>query len=490
MSTTKTLNQAQVVVPATKETGWDDNVSILLLSLIDLANGLIAFIGGQSLLLLQSTSTSVVQDGTLSPTHAVHKIQGSGGPVTLGATTALGNGSRADQMLILQGDHATNTVTILNGANVQLRQAITLARYENLLLRWDLQTQDWIEVGRSTGAAGGVPAHVLATTSALGAEHTVSGLTAGQYLRATGATTAKFQTIQLSDLGTGTPDATTFLSGDGSWKVPPGGGGGGTDELVKLYLGGTQIGTVARKLNLDLNSFSASEDSGNNRFDIGIKKDLANGVAGLSAGLLVLPGVMGTGAATNAKYLRGDQVWTDFIHTLADTVGLGPGHTTSGLTTGQFLRATGATAAAFQTIQNSDLGSGTPDATTYLRGDRTWSNSFGSITIVRENSPFQSVTATTGSTAIDFALGMNIRVTLQIASTTFSFVNNRAGERSYFYLKQDAIGNRTVSWPAKVKWRGGVAPTLSTAGNSRDVVCVMYDSGDDIYLAEYATAFA
>lgn len=42
--------------------------------------------------------------------------------------------------------------------------------------------------------------HVLATTSALGADHTVSGLTARQVLIATGATTAIFRAIQEADL--------------------------------------------------------------------------------------------------------------------------------------------------------------------------------------------------------------------------------------------------------------------------------------------------
>jgi hypothetical protein len=42
--------------------------------------------------------------------------------------------------------------------------------------------------------------HVLATTSGLGGDHTVSGLTAGQYLRATGASTAAFQVIVDADL--------------------------------------------------------------------------------------------------------------------------------------------------------------------------------------------------------------------------------------------------------------------------------------------------
>lgn len=42
--------------------------------------------------------------------------------------------------------------------------------------------------------------HVLAGTAGLGASHTVSGLTAGMYLRATGATTAAFQLIPAGDL--------------------------------------------------------------------------------------------------------------------------------------------------------------------------------------------------------------------------------------------------------------------------------------------------
>lgn len=42
--------------------------------------------------------------------------------------------------------------------------------------------------------------HVLASTSGLGADHTVSGLTAGQVLRATGATTAAFASLQAGDL--------------------------------------------------------------------------------------------------------------------------------------------------------------------------------------------------------------------------------------------------------------------------------------------------
>ena len=59
----------------------------------------------------------------------------------------------------------------------------------------------------SHGNLGGVTAnqhhnqsHVLGTATALGPDHTVSGLTAGQVLRATSATAAKFMQLALSDL--------------------------------------------------------------------------------------------------------------------------------------------------------------------------------------------------------------------------------------------------------------------------------------------------
>lgn len=107
----------------------------------------------------------------------------------------------------------------------------------------------------------------------------------------------------------------------------------------------------------------------------------------------------------------------------------------------------------------------------------------------RVQSPFQAVTATTGSTAIDFSAGHNVRLTLQL-STTLTFNNGADGERYYLHVKQDATGGRTITWPASVRWRGGSAPTLTATANARDVVCFMYDATDAIFLGEYGTNFA
>jgi len=58
--------------------------------------------------------------------------------------------------------------------------------------------------GRLTNARTPTP-HVIATNTALGAEHTISGAAAGMVLRASGATSANFQALAHSDLtGAGT----------------------------------------------------------------------------------------------------------------------------------------------------------------------------------------------------------------------------------------------------------------------------------------------
>lgn len=90
-----------------------------------------------------------------------------------------------------------------------------------------------------------------------------------------------------------------------------------------------------------------------------------------NAGLRLLPGVAPTSpvdgdmwATTASAFIRINGVTQDLLaavgtHVLADTTGLGPAHTTSGLTAGQVLIATGATAALFRALTAADVGAGT-----------------------------------------------------------------------------------------------------------------------------------
>jgi hypothetical protein len=49
------------------------------------------------------------------------------------------------------------------------------------------------------------------------------------------------------------------------------------------------------------------------------------------------------------------------------------------------------------------------------------------------------------------------------------------------YLKQDAVGNRTITWPIEVKWPGNTIPTSSVTANAIDIYTFLtYDGGNTI----------
>lgn len=86
------------------------------------------------------------------------------------------------------------------------------------------------------------------------------------------------------------------------------------------------------------------------------------------------------------------------------------------------------------------------------------------------------VSLTWGATLnVDWSQGNTQKVTLGGATTTLTFANGQAGGKYTLILAQDATGNRTVSWPASVKWSGGTAPTLTTTASKTDFVGFIYD---------------
>lgn len=81
------------------------------------------------------------------------------------------------------------------------------------------------------------------------------------------------------------------------------------------------------------------------------------------------------------------------------------------------------------------------------------------------------VTANTGTAyTINLANGNVFNLTAT-GNVTFTFSGATSGKACSFalYLKQDATGSRTVTWPSGISWSGG-APTLSTAANAVDVL--------------------
>ena len=76
----------------------------------------------------------------------------------------------------------------------------SLARTQAPWVATDINTA--LNLHTANANAHHAQSHVLATTAGLGADHTVSGLTTGQVLRATGATTAQFMGLTASDITT------------------------------------------------------------------------------------------------------------------------------------------------------------------------------------------------------------------------------------------------------------------------------------------------
>ena len=71
---------------------------------------------------------------------------------------------------------------------------------------------------------------------------------------------------------------------------------------------------------------------------------------------------------------------------------------------------------------------------------------------------------------------------------TFTFVAPAGACSITLKLIQDNTGNRTITWPATVKWPAGTAPTLTTAGNAVDIISFYYDETN--YHGASSLAFA
>lgn len=150
MSQTVTLFGTTRYIPEGKERNWDAEMTSLLYDLSLAVNDAIALDGGVGLVKASVTDSAVTAAMTLTQTHSVHRVAGSGGAQSLDGTTAIANGSYDEQKLTLVGTHDTNTVTVPDGANTELNGPMTLADDEVLKLRWDDTDSQWVEEYRST----------------------------------------------------------------------------------------------------------------------------------------------------------------------------------------------------------------------------------------------------------------------------------------------------------------------------------------------------
>lgn len=142
---------------------------------------------------------------------------------------------------------------------------------------------------------------------------------------------------------------------------------------------------------------------------------------------------------------------------------------TLGLTaTATELNYTDGVTSAIQTQLNTKLANVSEDTSPTLGGELdAGAHSIG----------FTMQTATgDGTTTINWTLGNHMDFTFGAFNETFTFTAPTKSGVYTLSLKQDGTGSRTATWPATVKWAGGVAPTLTTtATTGYDIISFRFD---------------
>ncbi len=222
-----------------------------------------------------------------------------------------------------------------------------------------------------------------------------------------------------------------------------------------------------------------------NNSSVGIYKNTSDQMVFVGVGsneaMFVYGGQVGIGAASpDARlYVSGDFKATGVIYGPNGDAS-NPAYTfTSDTDTGMFRAASDSlafTAGGTKTlvVNSGNVGIGTSSVDTTLEvNGANMSNTF-------VNKSFYSNTSGANVT-INWNNGNKQKITLA-HNVTFAFTDPSAGVGSFsLKITQDGTGSRTVTWPASVKWPGGVAPTLSTAPGYIDIVTCIYDSGPVYY---------
>lgn len=87
-----------------------------------------------------------------------------------------------------------------------------------------------------------------------------------------------------------------------------------------------------------------------------------------------------------------------------------------------------------------------------------------------------SIVAASGATSTLVDLDTSdIQFLTLTANCTLTFPSAPAeGDQMRLFLKQDATGSRTVTWPAGIKWPGSAAPTLTATAAKTDALRFVY----------------
>ncbi len=149
MPVTKSLFGQSRTIPVSKERNWGAEVTAWIGDINDAVDQTHSLDGSVARARYSVTDTALAAGATLTPTHNVHRVSGSGGAVTLDGTTAFAVGTRSEQVLVLRGTDNTNTVTVPATSNVEMNGPVTLGDGNEICFLWDDTDSKWKESSRN-----------------------------------------------------------------------------------------------------------------------------------------------------------------------------------------------------------------------------------------------------------------------------------------------------------------------------------------------------
>lgn len=319
----------------------------------------------------------------------------------------------------------------------------------------------------SVARTGTTATNITLTGTAITLSGAVSGTSFsgnGASLTSLNASNLSTGTVNTARLGSGTADNTTFLRGDNTWQIIST-GGTGTVTSIQVASGGTNSGAL---------SVSGGPITSNGTITI-TPNVFTNTVAGV---------VSASGGGTS-NFLRADGTWatpttgiaaagtltgatlaSNVINSSLSSVGTistGTWSASFGAVSGANLTTLNASNLSSGTVPTAQLGSGTANSTTFLRGDNTWASP--SVTSLQGTTNNNVSTTTTGAYA-----GLDTVNTNQPAyalSHASAAANNRLSEmtvtstgRLDFALLTDASAG--IPWMSVTR-SSNVATLITTA---------------------------